>query len=142
MALSLTPYVAAFLVPALAFKGIGRPDRIWNGGEVALIGWAAVFRGNVGWLANLLYPPTLILIVAGVWRVAAAVAAVMLLVGLHSPRLIGVTLVADEGGVTHMVLTHLEKGFYLWIAAFVLALLGSLLGSILWTDERKSSQPR
>jgi hypothetical protein len=43
--------------------------------------------------------------------------------GLH--RLLGRTLKADEGGVTHMALTQLGAGYNLWTASMALLLLGS-----------------
>jgi hypothetical protein len=38
----------------------------------------------------------------------------------------GQRVIADEGGITHMVLRRLHPGFYLWIASMVVALVGSL----------------
>lgn len=62
----------------------------------------------------------------GGWKPAAIFAGVSLLLALQTLMLFGQRVIADEGGVTHMTLSGLYAGFYFWLAAMAVVLLGSL----------------
>jgi hypothetical protein len=128
--LALTAYIAACAMPALRFELLERtrePPQIMRGFEAALLGWQAIFVGNFGWLANPLFFLSLPLILMRRWGSAAVCATLGLLFGLHSLMLLGQRIIADEGGVTHMALSRVYLGFYLWIAGLLIA-----AGSSVW----------
>jgi len=129
IALSLTAYIAACAAPALRFDLLERASespQIMKGFEAALLGWQALFVGNFGWLANPLLFLSLLLILLRRWTMAAACATLGLLFALHSLMLVGERVIADEGGVTHMVLSQLYTGFYLWLASILITWGGSI----------------
>jgi hypothetical protein len=117
IAASLVFYVTACALPALGFTYDNGELRSIPGWEVGLLGWAAMFVYNFGWLANLVYFPGLLMFLAGSWSVALALGLTALLLALQSLMLFNVVMVADEAGVRKMSLTSLEAGFYAWIAA-------------------------
>ena len=129
VALGLAAYIAACAAPALGFESVERasePARVMKGFEAALLGWQAVFVGNLGWMANPLLFLSLLLILLRAWKMAAIFATLGLLCALHSLALLGERIIADEGGVTHMVMSELHSGFYLWLASLLIAVAGSL----------------
>jgi hypothetical protein len=126
---ALLLYVAACAAPALEFDQIenaARGPNIMKGYEAALLGWQALFVGNFGWVANLPFAVSLGFLLTGSWRPAAVCSGIALLLALDSLLLMGDRIIADEGGVTHMVLSRLHLGFYFWIASIAVALLGSV----------------
>jgi hypothetical protein len=127
--LALAAYIAACASPALRFDMLekaGNGPQIMPGFEAALLGWQAIFVGNFGWVANPLLFLSLLLILVRRWRLAAAGATLALLFALHSFMLVGQRIIADEGGVTHMMLSRMHHGFYLWLASFLIAAGGSI----------------
>jgi hypothetical protein len=129
VALALAAYVAACAVPALRFELPERASespQIMKGFEVALLGWQAIFVGNFGWVANPLLFVSLPLILMRRWRMAAVCATLGLLFALHSLMLLGQRIIADEGGVTHMMLSRLYSGFYLWLTSILIPAAGSI----------------
>jgi hypothetical protein len=129
VALALTAYVAACAMPALRFELLeraGESPQIMSGLEAALLGWQAIFVGNFGWIANPLLFLSLLLILMRRWRIAAACATLGLLFALHSLMLVGERIVADGAGVTHMVLSRMYGGFYLWLTSILITAGGSI----------------
>jgi hypothetical protein len=127
--LALTAYVAACAAPALRFELLERASespQIMKGFEAALLGWQAIFVGNFGWVANPLLFLSLLFILMRHWRMAAVCSTLGLLFALHSLMLIGERIIADEGGVTHMVLSQVHGGFYLWLTSILIAAGGSI----------------
>jgi hypothetical protein len=138
IALALTAYIAACAAPALRFELPERASespQIMKGFEAALLGWQAIFVGNFGWVANPLLFLSLLFILTRGWRIAAVCATLGLLFALHSLMLVDERIIADEGGVTHMVLSHVYAGFYLWLTS-ILIVAG---GSIWWLRRGKSA---
>jgi hypothetical protein len=136
--LAVLLYVAACATPALHFDQIenaARRPTIIKGYEAALLGWQALFVGNFGWIANLPLAVSLVFVLTGSWRPAAVCSGIALLLALDSLLLMGDRIKADESGLTHMVLSRLHLGFYLWIASIAAVLLGSI-----WL-RRASSRP-
>ena len=122
-------YLASCLALALRFDRIERASdgpHLVKGWEAALLGWQGIFLGNLGWIANPILLIGLVFALRGSWRPAAVCAGLALLLALDTLRLVGKRVIADEGGVTHMVLSQLHAGFYLWIASIALVLVGSL----------------
>lgn len=137
--LTVTAYATACAAPALRFEQLERAresPHIMKGFEAALLGWQALFIGNFGWLANPLLFFSLLFIVMRRWRIAAVCATLGLLFALHSLMLVGERIIADEGGVTHMVLSRVYGGFYLWLASLVIASGGSI-----WWWRRAHQRP-
>jgi hypothetical protein len=129
IALALTAYIAACAAPALRFELLERASespQIMRGFEAALLGWQAIFVGNFGWVANPVLFLSLLFILMGHWRTAAVCATLGLFVALHSLMLVGKRIIADEGGVTHMVLSEMYSGFYLWLTSILIAAGGSI----------------
>jgi hypothetical protein len=127
--LTMALYVGACIAPALRFDMLDRPSQphqIMRGYELLLLGWQAIFIGNFAWLANLGLFVSLLFLLLGGWKPAAIFAGVSLLLALQTLMLFGSRINADEGGVTHMTLGSLYVGFYVWLAAMVVVLLGSL----------------
>jgi hypothetical protein len=140
IALALAAYIAACAVPAMRFDLIERPSespQVMKGFEAALLGWQALFVGNFGWIANPLFFLSLLFILMRRWKIAAACATLALLFALHSLLLIGKRIIADEGGVTHMVLSRMYGGFYLWLASILIA----AGGSVRWWRRARPSAP-
>jgi hypothetical protein len=79
----------------------------------------------VGWLANPVFVLALLLVLLGQRDASFICSGIAFLLSFDSLRLLGRTLKADEGGVTHMVLTQVDLGYYLWTASMALLLLGS-----------------
>jgi hypothetical protein len=131
---SLLVHFASWMAPALQFDVTSGGPWIPRGWEVAFLGVQALLVGNVGWLANVLYAPSLIAALLAWWRTAAMCAAVAVLVGFHSLALIGQEVPADEGNVNQMVLVHLRAGFYLWMSSMVVMVILSL-----WCRRRETA---
>jgi hypothetical protein len=128
VALALAAYVAACTAPALRFELLDRASespQIMKGFEAALLGWQAMFVGNFGWLANPLLLLSLLFVLMHRWGLAAVSAALGLLLALQSLMLLGERIIADEGGVTHMVLSRVHAGFYLWLMSIVIVAVAS-----------------
>ena len=122
-------YVAACFAPVLRFDQIEnatRPPQIMKGYEALLLGWQGIFVGNFAWTANVLLLASAVLLLTSHARAAAICAGIALVVGLQTLMLLGARVIADEGGVTHMTMSRLYIGFYLWIASIVVVLAGSL----------------
>jgi hypothetical protein len=117
--LPLALFAMSLALPALGFQIVGGALETERGWEALFTGWCALFVGNLGWLANVVYVPGLGVLAAGAHRVALGFGTVAALLALHSLRLLGVDLPADEGGVRHMILTGLGPGFYVWLAAIL-----------------------
>jgi hypothetical protein len=132
--LSLLVHFVSWIAPALQFDMTSGGPWIPRGWEVAFLGVQALLVGNVGWLANVFYAPSLIAALLAWWRTAAGLAAVALVVGLHSLALIGLEVPADEGNVNQMVLVHLRAGFYLWMSSMAVVVVGSL-----WCRKRETT---
>ena len=132
----LIPYLASYPAPALHFHLLRGEERIMKGYELAMLGGLALFQLNVAWLANLLYLPSLALMLGRLWRAAAVMAAFAALFGLHTLQFFRRTIDADpnQGRVSPMLLTRLEPGFYLWMASFGLVVIVSL--SCLWRERK------
>jgi hypothetical protein len=129
VALALIAYIAACAAPALRFDLLERASespQVMKGFEVALLGWQAIFVGNLGWIANPLLFLSLLFILMRAWSIAAVCATLALLFALHSLMLVGDRIIADEGGVTHMVLSRMYSGFYLWLASILIVAGGSI----------------
>lgn len=123
-------FVASLKAPALRFVVNTGEDRTMVGWELLLLGWyGLVQHSNVGWLANLAYLPSVTVMIIGLRWVSFGLAVFAILLGLHSLALLGVTFDADEAGVKHMVLTHFESGFYLWMAAMAMVIPAAFLGT-------------
>jgi hypothetical protein len=122
-------YVAACVAPVLRFDQIEnatRPPQIMRGYEVLLLGWQGIFAGNFAWMANVLLLASALLLLTSHVRAAAISAGIALVVALQTLTLLGARVIADEGGVTHMTMSRLYVGFYLWIASIAVMLAGSL----------------
>ena len=68
---------------------------------------------------------TAVVLMDASWVVAVC-ATLGLLFVLHSLMLVGESIIADEGGVTHMVLSRMYSGFNLWLTSILIAAGGSL----------------
>lgn len=126
---ALLAYVAACIAPVMRFDQIEnamRPPQIMKGYEVLLLGWQGMFVGNFAWTANVLLLASALLLWTSHARAAAICAGLALLVALQTLMLLGARVIADEGGVTHMTMSRLYVGFYLWIASIAVMLAGSL----------------
>ena len=111
--LALALYAASLATPALQFDGVENGvARVMKGYEVALLGWQGIFVGNLGWIANWDFVVSLLFVRTSNWRTAVVCASLALLLALQSLMLIGKTVSGDEGGVTHMVLSHLHGGYF------------------------------
>ena len=122
-------YVAACVAPVLRFDQIEnamRPPQIMKGYEVLLLGWQGIFVGNFAWIANVLLLASALLLLTSHARAASICAGIALVVALQTLMLLGARVIADEGGVTHMAMSRLYVGFYLWIASIAVVLAGSL----------------
>ena len=137
LALGLAVYIVACAAPALTFEKVDRANQspqVMKGFEAALLGWQALFVGNFGWIANPLLFLSLLFILLRSWRMAVGCAVLGLLCAVHSLTLLGQRIIADEGGVTHMVLRGLHSGFYLWLLSILIAAGGSFW---LWRGGRR-----
>ena len=122
-------YVAACITRVLRFDQIEnamRPPQIMKGYEVLLLGWQGIFAGNFAWTANVFLLASALLLLTSHARAAAICAGIALLFALQTLLLLGARVIADEGGVTHMTMSRLYVGFYLWIASIAVMLVGSL----------------
>jgi hypothetical protein len=124
--ISLILYAAACLVPALHFDKTTGEQQIMKGWEVALLGWQAVLIGNFGWGANPILILAWVLLLLGSGRIATVCGGLAVVFALMSLMLLGKTIPADEGGVTHMVLSRLYIGFYLWVASMAVFVAASI----------------
>jgi hypothetical protein len=126
---ALLLYAAAFIAPVMRWTQIEnamRPPQIMKGYEVLLLGWQGLFIGNFAWMANVLLAVSLVLLLGGHERAAAITAMIAFALALQTIMLLGARVIADEGGVTHMTMSRLYTGFYLWIASIAVVLVGSL----------------
>lgn len=130
---SLLLYGLSLALPALRFSVSNGDIRVPAGWEVLLLGWLALFAFNVGWLANLAYAVSLLALLLGAWRTTLVSACVALLFAADTLMLFRVSLYADEGGVTHMLLERLEPGFFVWLAAMTV-----VAAAAFWTLRQRS----
>lgn len=120
---SVVLFVIACSLPALEFAKNGNKD-VMVGISVLGVGWSGIFEGIIAWYANLIAVLALGLGFLGKPKWAAIVGLVALLIGCTTFSMFGRDLPADEGGVTHMMLTRTLAGCYVWLASLaVLPLL-------------------
>lgn len=146
LALSVGVFAIAMASPALSFEelcamgnsspaGLFQPPvgaiSTWHGLYILLVGTLGmVFMPQVsfGWLANPIYAAALISLGLRKTRLAAALAAVSLLVGISGTLWTAQhPLPADEGGICWLYLNQFKAGFWLWVAAQALLLLAPIL---------------
>ena len=129
LGIALVTYVVACIAPVMRFDQIEnatRPPQIMKGYEALLLGWQGIFVGNFAWVANVLLLASALLLLTSHVRAAAISSGIALVVALQTLMLLGARVIADEGGVTHMTMSRLYIGFYLWIASIAVVLASSL----------------
>ena len=125
---SLVLFAVACCLPALEFTKNGNKDAM-VGINVLGVGWSGIFEGVFGWYANPIAVLSIALGFFGKPKLAAIAGLVALLTGCTTFTLFGRDLPADEGGVTHMMLTRTLPGCYVWLASLaVLPLLAFFKG--------------
>ena len=129
--MSLVPAVLCFgaslAAPAVTFFNTtsGKLETL-PGWQCALTGFLALFAGQLSWIANPWFAVGGVLLLLGRWKLAAALGAGALLVGLHALALKTNPLPANEGGVGELQLRSLGAGYWLWLASFVLLALAAV----------------
>jgi len=88
------------------------------------VGWSGIFAGVVGWYANPFWVLGLVLGFMGKPKLAAAAGWLAVAIGFTTSSVIGKTLPADEGDVTHMTLVRILPGCYVWLASLGTLALG------------------
>ena len=109
-------FIVACCLPALEFTKENVPEAL-SGFNVLAVGWSGIFAGIVGWYANPVWLLGLIMAFVDKPKIATGAAVVAFLIGLTTFSLFGRVLPADEGNVTHMTLTKLLPGAYVWFAS-------------------------
>jgi hypothetical protein len=125
-------YLVACATPALHLAGkenttLGEPTSMI--GLAALFsGFFALFEGQFAWLANPLGLVALILLFRRRYDSSLLLSLAALLVAQQTWFLVGTVIWGDEAGVKKDLVTSLGLGFYLWLVAFLLLVVASLVG--------------
>lgn len=124
--LSPALFLVACALPCLEFLEKNGKVDVMLGLRALAVGWSGIFAGITAWYAN---PVWLLGVVMSFWGrplpgiFAGALAAV---IGWSTRTVVGRELPADEGNVNKMVLTRVHRGFYVWLASFVVLTIASL----------------
>lgn len=121
--LSAVCFVVACSQPAIRLEN----GTIWDGSYVLLFGWFGLVYFQFAWLANVIYPASLLCLALG-WRLAASlVAAVQVFVACDMLSFPGAVIYLDEAGVNKSAVAGFSMGAWVWLAALALPLLAILL---------------
>ena len=117
-------YSVACALPAVRLTG--RRDA-FAGVEVMVMGWHGLRMAQYGWLAN--FPALIALrcVMQGRTLYAIILAAVSLLLGLHSFWLMGHEIVLGDEPLNTVRVVSLASGYYVWMATLALPLAFALL---------------
>lgn len=123
---SLFLYGLSLVLPALHFVYVVPPgETTWQGFELLMTGWLAIFYGQIGWYANPLYYVVFWLTVARLWRATAIVSGVTIAIALNTLLLFAQEIPYSAAG-SLMRLKFPHVGFYVWMASFLIPFVWSL----------------
>lgn len=122
----------------MEFVKEGVPTDRWYGIAALLLGWQGFFVEQFGWFANPVLLIAYILILFRQFVAAAVFAGLAVVIAATSVRIIGQTLPADEGNVTHMQVTAFDFGYYVWIASLIAAVIVPIIAAVI-VKARKSA---
>jgi hypothetical protein len=113
--------LALYAVSVLMNVFVLRGAEAISGGELLLIGWVGIFAGAIGWYANLLFVPGLILFAFGNYRVSRWIALAALVIALPS------LLIREwpSGSGPAQPIASFGPGIYAWIGSMVLLTAGT-----------------
>jgi|HubBroStandDraft_6_1064221.scaffolds.fasta_scaffold210802_1 hypothetical protein len=94
-----------------------------SGGEILLYGWLGILVGMIGWYANVLFVPGLILFAAGEYRVSRWIALAALLIASSSLLIRELPTGSTSGASTPIA--SFGPGFYAWLGSMVLLTAGT-----------------
>ncbi len=119
-------WTLSLFLPAVAIAGINDPHQIVSGTEILMIGSFGFLIGQFGWLANLTFLATVLVLATGARFKALGIA----LLAMHLPLLIGAMMWSDfptNEGIPEKgnILEHLS-GYYLWMAVMIGAVFAQL----------------
>jgi hypothetical protein len=104
-------WAASLALPVATFGDAH--GELWYGWAVLLLGWLGFFLGQFGWIANLLFAATIILLVRGrpplVWGLMIGV-----LTSLLAAHALSWTSIYQTGGGTAPIMAY-WSGYYLWV---------------------------
>ena len=126
-------YLAALPTSALHFANHSPVKGI----TTLLWGWWGVLTGDIPWLANPLYFVALVLILLGCYKSGQLLCALALVLGVRSFYVEKWFFNEAEG----TPVTSLGLAFYLWMASFVILLIGVAGLQWLGHSHRKESPP-
>ncbi len=119
-------YLAALPTPALHFANHSPVKGI----TTLLAGWWGVITGDIPWFANPVYFLALVLMLLGCYKSSQLLCALALGLGVRSVY-VEQWFFNEAGGTP---ITALGLAFYLWVASFVILLIGS--ASLQWSGPR------
>jgi hypothetical protein len=148
---SILCFLLACALPAVDFNLVYVGDNaaaygqvvedIWPGGVLLLSGWAAMLVTPIpgsAWLANFLYLATAILYWfkrQGLTILVGILAVILGFIGTYISM--WMPLIGDEQGNTRLALDHFLVGFWLWLAAPLVLVIGTAF--LKWLSKRKKA---
>jgi hypothetical protein len=129
-------FIIACCLPCLYTLDSNMKHDAMFGIGILLTGWSGVFVGIFAWFANPLLFLAWLLILCRLWRTAALMTLLAMLLASQTFTIFFRTLPADEGDVNHYTIQSFGIGFYFWVASLLIALVGSLL---LWRLSAKKN---
>lgn len=118
-------FTVSLFLPAVTYDVSGTSDSM-SGLSLLLMGWFDVFAGVVGWLANPLFAFGCVAVLLRRKITSIVLLAASLLFAISSVQLFSTGVMKDESGALYP-LQYFSAGFYVWLAAIVVALAGAFI---------------
>ncbi len=122
---AVASFAVSLFLPAIAYDVAGTSDSM-SGLSLLLMGWFDVFAGVVGWLANPFFAFGCVAVLLRRKITSIVLLALSLLLAISSVQLFSSGVMKDESGALYP-LQHFSAGFYLWLAAIVVALIAAFI---------------
>ncbi len=118
-------FAVSLFLPAITYDVSGTSDSM-SGLSLLLMGWFAVFAGVFGWLANPLFAFGCVAVLLRRKITSIVLLALSLLLAISSVQLFSTGVMKDESGALYP-LQFFSAGFYVWLAAIVVALIAAFI---------------
>jgi hypothetical protein len=124
-------FAVSLVLPAITYDVSGTSDSM-SGLSLLLMGWFNVFAGVAGWLANPFFAFGCVAVLLRRKITSIVLLVLSLLLAISSVQLFSSGVMKDESGVLYP-LQYFSAGFYVWLAAIVVALISAFIKDTLVT---------
>jgi len=122
---ALALFAVSLFLPAITYDVSGTSDSS-SGMSLLLMGWFDVFAGVAGWLANPFFAFGCVAVLLRRKLTSIVLLSLSLLLAISSVQLFSTGVMKDESGALYP-LQHFSAGFYVWLAAIVVALVAAFI---------------